>query len=129
MVFIASFVVCGILCALCQLAKEVFKIEDGPVAIGIMALGALLVPTGIIAFLEGTSQMGIMVTCMDAAASICSGAMAIVNGDVAGGIGTIVFVLAIFVGVTVIGYIAGALYDVLHREKATDEACGVKQGV
>ena len=128
MVFIASFVVCGILCTLCQLTKEIFKIDDGPVAIGIMALGALFVPTGLIAFLEGTSQMGIMVTCMDAAASICSGASALVKGDVAGGLGTIVFVLAIFVGVTVIGYIAGALYDALHREKPAEEADKAKQG-
>lgn len=127
MVFIASFVVCGILCTLCQLAKEIFKIGDGPVAIGIMALGALLVPTGLIAFLEGTSQMGIMVTCMDAAASICSGASALVKGDVAGGIGLIVFVLAIFIGVTVIGYIAGVLYDVLHRDKSV-ESDQAKQG-
>lgn len=127
MVFIASFVVCGILCTLCQLAKEIFKIGDGPVAIGIMALGALLVPTGLIAFLEGTSQMGIMVTCMDAAASICSGASALVKGDVAGGIGLIVFVLAIFIGVTVIGYIAGVLYDVLHRDKPV-ESDQAKQG-
>lgn len=127
MVFIASFVVCGILCTLCQLAKEIFKIGDGPVAIGIMALGALLVPTGLIAFLEGTSQMGIMVTCMDAAASICSGASALVKGDVAGGIGLIVFVLAIFIGVTVIGYIAGVLYDVLHRDKSV-ESDQEKQG-
>lgn len=127
MVFIASFVVCGILCTLCQLAKEIFKIGDGPVAIGIMALGALLVPTGLIAFLEGTSQMGIMVTCMDAAASICSGASALVKGDVAGGIGLIVFVLAIFIGVTVIGYIAGTLYDVLHRDKPV-ESDQAKQG-
>lgn len=127
MVFIASFIVCGILCTLCQLAKEVFKIGDGPVAIGIMALGALLVPTGLVAFLEGTSQMGIMVTCMDAAASICSGASALVKGDVAGGAGLIVFVLAIFVGVTIIGYIAGALYDVLHRDKPV-EPDQAKQG-
>lgn len=127
MVFIASFVVCGILCTLCQLAKEIFKIGDGPVAIGIMALGALLVPTGLIAFLEGTSQMGIMVTCMDAAASICSGASALVKGDVAGGIGLIVFVLAIFIGVTVIGYIAGVLHDVLHRDKSV-ESDQAKQG-
>ena len=128
MVFIASFVVCGILCALCQLAKEVFKIEDGPVAIGVMTLGALLVPTGLIAFLEGTSQMGVMVTCMDAAASICAGASALVKGDVAGGLGTIVFVLAIFVGVTIVGYIAGELYDVLHRDKAVDAVDEAKQG-
>ena len=111
MVFLNAFLVCGALCALCQLAKELLKVNDGQVAIGVMVIGALLVPTGAIAFLEGFSQMGVMVTVMDAAAAICQGAM----GFAEGGIGSILFVLGIFVGVTVIGYIAGALYDVAHR--------------
>lgn len=120
MVFFASFIVCGVLCTLCQLAKEVFKANDGQVAVGVMALGALLVPTGLIAYLEASSQMGVMVTCMDAAASICKGATALANGDFSGGLGTIAFVLGIFVGVTVIGYVAGALYDLAHRGKVVD---------
>lgn len=117
MVFLSAFLVCGVLCALCQLAKEVFKANDGQVAVGVMVVGALLAPTWLIAFLEEFAQMGVMVTVMDAAASICKGVM-----DLGGaGLGSVVFVLAIFVGVVAIGFIAGVLYDVTHRGKIAGE--------
>lgn len=116
MVYLGAFVVCGVLCALCQLAKEIVKkANDGQVAIGVMIVGALLVPTGIIAALEGFAQMGICVTVIDAAASLSNGMMSLMSGQ--GGF-LIIFVIAIFTVVTILGLITGAIYDVMHRDKA-----------
>ena len=63
--------------------------------------------------------MGVIVTIVDAGASICNGTIAAMQG---GGIGQVLFVFAIFLGVTIIGLLAGAVNAAIVKNQEAARA-------
>lgn len=63
MEFLGAFLVCGFLCLMVQLASELLPQVPGPTLfLAVQAVGALLVPTGMIAALTACGETGIVVT-------------------------------------------------------------------
>jgi hypothetical protein len=71
------------------------------------AMGAFLLPTGVIAWLEAVGQAGMSIMVLDAGAATAVGIIELAHGNMA----VLVTVLATFVALIVLGIIGGFLYE------------------
>lgn len=116
MEFLGAFLVCGLICTLAQLLVEILPDTYGPTLfILIQALGAILVPTGVVAALTALGGAGIVITVFNAGAGACDGVLAILRGD---GPFSFLLLFGVFLVVAVVGIIAGATYVRAHGADA-----------
>lgn len=105
MSFVMAFIVGGLLCALFQVVMMLMKLHPPEMLIFGFALGAVLLPSGVIAWLEAVGGAGMSVMVIDAGAATFAGLMQLFHGDLA----TIVTLLLVFAALIVIGVLAGML--------------------
>lgn len=113
MEFLGAFLVCGFLCLMVQLASELLPQVPGPTLfLAVQAVGALLVPTGMIAALTACGETGIVVTVLAAGSTVCTDVTSLLAG---GSVEPLVTIMIVFCLVAAIGLVSGAAYRALHR--------------
>ena len=119
MEFLGAFLVCGFLCLMVQLASELLPQVPGPTLfLAVQAVGALLVPTGMIAALTACGETGIVVTVLAAGSTVCTDVTSLLAG---GSVEPLVTIMIVFCLVAAIGLVSGAAYRALHRLDGGDE--------
>lgn len=103
--FVFAFLVCGILSAIFHAIMMIFKLKPPVVLIIGFSIGALLVPFGLLDPLVGLGGAGMSITVMAAGGASCGGLIGLLAGDAV----PLVTVLSVFIGLAVIGLIAGAI--------------------
>ena len=107
MEFVGAFFVCALICLAAQLIVECIPEVHGPTLfIAIQFIGALLVPLGAIAALQGLGQAGMVITVFNAGATVCIDVIDMMGG---GSAVPLITIFGVFLVVAVFGIIAGAL--------------------
>lgn len=114
MSFVFAFLIGGALCACFQLFMMLTKMKPPEILIIGFSLGAILVPFGAIAVLEQYGAAGMAIMVMDAGAGTSNALAAFMQGNWV----PIVTVLSIFISLTIIGLIAGAIKAKMDSSKA-----------
>jgi len=115
--FVLAFVIGGCMCLLFQVVMMVTKLHPPEMLIIGFALGAVLVPTGVVGWLEAVGGAGMGIMIMDAGAATFGGLLSLFHGDPS----VILLVLGIFVLVALLGCIAGALFMTMHKADGAAE--------
>ncbi len=110
MEFVLAFIVGGCLCGLFQIVMTITKLHPPEMLIIGLAIGAALLPTGILAWLEATGGAGMSIMVLDAGGAIMGSLMSLLHGDPS----SFAMLLGIFALLALIGICAGALYQKIH---------------
>lgn len=110
--FVGAFLVCGVLSALFQLFMILTRLKPPVVLIIGFAIGAILVPFGVMASLEAFGQAGMSITVMGAGGAMCGALLELFGGSAL----PLITVTAIFLSLMLIGLIAGILRNIRQSE-------------
>lgn len=118
MSFVYAFLVGGLMCGLFQVVMMITKLRPPEMLILGFTLGGVLLPTGVVAWLEKTGGAGMSVMVLDGGAGTFAGLMGLFHGSPA----LFINVLAIFATLTIIGIITGALASARTTGEGTEAA-------
>ena len=105
MEFVGAFPVCALISLVAQIIIECIPEIHGPTLfLGIQILGAVLVPSGVIALLMAAGQAGLVITVFNAGASVCENVINIWMGQSPI---NLLIVLGVFLVVAIFGVLAG----------------------
>lgn len=113
MSFVLAFLVGGLMCALFQVVMMITKLDPPEMLVIGFALGGVLVPTGVITWLEAVGGGGMSIMVLDAGGATFAGFMEILRGNPL----PLILVVLLFAVLTAIGCVTGAVHDSLAGKK------------
>ena len=106
MIFLQAFIVCGVVCAICQFIIMKTKIPFPLLITLLLVIGGLLGLLGVFGALVGFGMMGTIVLIASLSDNFMSGFLAAIQGDFTGLIATVILLCTIIIFCTICAIVA-----------------------